>query len=106
MQVSGHAGPRRLAEVQADVEPCGIEHLFQEADHLGDGLHHFLLFVLVEFIEPGDVPPRGHQEVSIVIRIPIQHRDCILAPLDHESLTIVARGGILAKETGRHPSGE
>ena len=69
-----------------------------------NSLAAFELHVVGQLIEAGHVPPRGNQQVAVVVRVTIQNRQRVYAPLDDRPLAVVAGRGRLAQEAARLPS--
>ena len=98
MHVARQARAGNLPQVQPDVEPFGTDRSLQQADHLGDRLHQVELLGGFEVVQACHVAFGGDQQMAIVIRVAIQHRQRIPAMLHDQPPAIVVAGRRLAEE--------
>ena len=76
----GTPAPAARPRFNPMLNPCGLHHLLQHAHHAGDRLRQLQLQLVAQLVQPGKVPPRGHQQMAVVVRVSVQQRDRVLPP--------------------------
>ena len=62
--------------------------------------------VVAKLVEPGDVPPRGNQQMPVVVGVSVQQRDRMLSPIDDQPLPVVARRAPPGRGSSRIGAGQ
>ena len=88
-------------QVQPDVKAFGVQRLGQQGDEPGNRGHRLGVLVGREFVEPPFVKPRGHEQMAVAIRVPVQHRDDRSTTMHEQVLPIVGIGHGPANEALR-----
>jgi hypothetical protein len=104
--MAGQTGSGCQTQVQADIEVLGTEKFLQPSNHSGYGDGQFRLLVEGKPVKASHVPLWRYQEMSIVVRVPIDHRNGQGSALDDQASPIVAIGRGTAEETLRISVGQ
>src|SRR5438105_8068370 len=92
-------GARDFAEIEADIESFGARRLFQNFNHPGESLLKIECFLERKFIESSLVRLGSDQQMSVVVREPVQNDGRERSPLHDQVLAIIAFAEGLADET-------
>jgi len=73
MQMPRQSGAGYFAEVQSDVESFGFQFRFEQPTPMRKLLHQIDVFVSIELVQSGLMPPRGHEQMAVVVGVQVQY---------------------------------
>jgi hypothetical protein len=80
------------AEIDADVEAVGLNRKRKNLLGVPCQLCHFKKFFVVRLAEIVDVPDRCNEQMPVVIREAIHHRDTVFGTPQDKILVVILRG--------------
>ncbi len=98
VEMAWHAGAGHTPQVEPYVKPFSLHSLLQHSDQPCELMLYGQVFDIFQIRQLADMPQRGNQQMTVLIRITVEHHQTVGTSVDNQIFTIMPVGQSAAEE--------